>query len=126
MKQGYDFSFSGLKTAVFRETNRYKSGRLPVEDLAASFQEAVVDALVTKTVRASEEFGAKAIHLVGGVSANRSLRRSMKRYSDIPVRVPPEELCTDNAAMIAAAAHWHFIRGDRAPLDLDVVPSLQL
>ena len=126
MKQGYDFSFSGLKTAVFRETNRYKSGRLPVEDLAASFQEAVVDALVTKTVRASEEFDAKAIHLAGGVSANRSLRRSMKRYSDIPVRVPPEELCTDNAAMIAAAAHWHFIRGDRAPLDLDVVPSLQL
>jgi len=126
MKQGYDFSFSGLKTAVFRETNRYKSGRMPVEDLAASFQEAVVDALVTKTVRAADEFGAKAIHLAGGVSANRSLRRSMKRFSDVPVRVPPAELCTDNAAMIAAAAHWHFIRGDRAPLDLDVVPSLQL
>jgi N6-L-threonylcarbamoyladenine synthase len=126
MKQGYDFSFSGLKTAVFRETNRYKSGRMPVEDLAASFQEAVVDALVTKTVRAADEFGVKAINLAGGVSANRSLRRSMKRFSDVPVRVPPAELCTDNAAMIAAAAHWHFIRGDRAPLDLDVVPSLQL
>ncbi len=112
MKRGYDFSFSGLKTAVFREASRYDSGRMPVEDLAASFQEAVVDALVTKTVKAVDEYQAKAVHLTGGVSANRTLQRSMKKRNDVPVRVPPAELCTDNAAMIAAAAHWHFIRGD--------------
>ncbi len=126
MKQGYDFSFSGLKTAVYRETNRYDSGRMPVEDLAASFQEAVVDVLVTKTVRAVDEYQAKAVHLGGGVSANRTLQRAMKKHNEVLVRVPPSELCTDNAAMIAAAAHWHFIRGDRDSLDLDVVPSLRL
>ena len=126
MKQGYDFSFSGLKTAVYREVNRYDSGRMPVEDLAASFQEAVVDVLVTKTVDAVEEFGAKAVHLSGGVSANRTLQRAMKRHIEVPVRVPPAELCTDNAAMIAAAAHWHFIGGERDSLELDVNPSLQL
>jgi N6-L-threonylcarbamoyladenine synthase len=126
MKQGYDFSFSGLKTAVYREVNKRRAGALPVADLAASFQAAVVDALVTKTIMAAEEFGAKAIHLAGGVSANRALQRTMRRFSDLPVRVPPSELCTDNAAMIAAAAHWRFISGDRSNLDLDVVPSLQL
>jgi N6-L-threonylcarbamoyladenine synthase len=126
MKQGYYFRYSGLKTAVYRETNRYDSGRMPVEDLAASFQEAVVDVLVIKTVKAVEEYQAKAVHLAGGVSANRTLRRAMKKYNDVPVRVPPFELCTDNAAMIAAAAHWHFNRGDRDSLDLDVMPSLQL
>jgi N6-L-threonylcarbamoyladenine synthase len=126
MKQGYDFSFSGLKTAVYRETNRYDPGRMPVEDLAASFQAAVIDVLVTKTMRAVDEYKAKAVHLTGGVSANLSLRRAMKKSMDVPVRVPPAELCTDNAAMIAAAAHWHYIRGRRDSLDLDVIPSLQL
>jgi N6-L-threonylcarbamoyladenine synthase len=126
MDEGYDFSFSGLKTAVLRETQRYDEERLPVPDLAASFQAAVVDVLVEKTMRAASEYEVKAVHLAGGVSANRALRWAMNTRLDIPVRYPPLVLCTDNAAMIAAAAHHHFVRGARHDLDIDVVPSLQL
>jgi N6-L-threonylcarbamoyladenine synthase len=126
MDDGYNFSFSGLKTAVLRETKRYDPERLPIPDIAASFQMAVVDALTQKTVRAAEEFGATAVHLVGGVSANRTLRRVMAEQCPVPVRVPPFVLCTDNAAMIAAAAHWHFVDGRRDGLDLDVKPNLSL
>lgn len=125
-EHGYNFSFSGLKTAVLRQTKQFQPGHLPVHDLAASFQAAVVDALVIKTVRAATDYGATAVHLAGGVSANRALRKSMKEALEIPVRVPPPELCTDNAAMIAAAAHWHFINGRRGALSMDVIPSLQL
>jgi N6-L-threonylcarbamoyladenine synthase len=125
-EHGYNFSFSGLKTAVLRQTKQFQPGHLPVHDLAASFQAAVVDALVIKTVRAATDYGATAVHLAGGVSANRALRKSMKEALEIPVRVPPPELCTDNAAMIAAAAHWHFINGRRDALSMDVIPSLQL
>jgi N6-L-threonylcarbamoyladenine synthase len=125
-EHGYNFSFSGLKTAVLRQTKQFQPGRVPVYDLAASFQAAVVDALVIKTVRAATDNGARAVHLAGGVSANRALRKAMKEALDIPVRVPPTELCTDNAAMIAAAAHWHFINGRRDSLNMDVIPSLQL
>ena len=125
-EHGYNFSFSGLKTAVLRQTKQFQMGRMPVHDLAASFQAAVVDALVTKTVRAATDYRATAVHLAGGVSANRALRKAMKEALDIPVRVPPPELCTDNAAMIAAAAHWHFINGRRDSLNMDVIPSLQL
>jgi N6-L-threonylcarbamoyladenine synthase len=123
---GYNFSFSGLKTAVMRETRRYDADRLPVDDLAASFQAAVVDVLVTKTAQAATEHGVTAVHLAGGVSANRALRQAMSDALPIPVRYPPPVLCTDNAAMIAAAAHWRFVHGRRDSLDLDVVPSLQL
>lgn len=126
LDQGYDFSFSGLKTAVLREVERYDEDRLPVADLAASFQAAVVDVLVEKTMRAAAEYSAEAVHMAGGVSANRALRWAMNTRIGVPVRFPPPELCTDNAAMIAAAAHQHFIRGRRDPLDLDVTPSLQL
>ncbi len=126
MDDSYNFSFSGLKTAVMRETRRYKEGRLPVADIAASFQAAVVDALVAKTTRAAEEFDVKAVHIAGGVSANRTLRREMKAAINIPVRFPPDILCTDNAAMIASAAHWHFVNGRRDNLDMDVLPSLRL
>lgn len=125
-EHGYNFSFSGLKTAVLRQTKQFQPGRVPVYDLAASFQAAVVDALVIKTVRAATDNGARAVHLAGGVSANRALRKAMKEALEIPVRVPPTELCTDNAAMIAAAAHWHFINGRRDSLNMDVIPSLQL
>ncbi len=125
-EHGYDFSFSGLKTAVLRQTKHFTPGQLPVNDLAASFQAAVVDALVTKTVRAAEDYNATAIHIAGGVAANRALRKAMKEAVDIPVRVPPIELCTDNAAMIGATAHWHFTIGRRDSLDMDVIPSLQL
>ncbi|GAB4275600.1 MAG: tRNA (adenosine(37)-N6)-threonylcarbamoyltransferase complex transferase subunit TsaD [Candidatus Promineifilaceae bacterium] len=124
---GYNFSFSGLKTAVLRQTQRYKSGKLPVNDLAASFQAAVVDILVEKTTLAAATNGATAVHIVGGVSANSLLRQKMTTaLPDLPVRYPPPELCTDNAAMIGAAAYWRFINHEQSPLDMDVIPSLQL
>lgn len=126
MKDGYNFSFSGLKTAVLRATQRYDAGRLPVDDMAASFQHAVVDALVTKTLRAARDHEVTAIHLAGGVSANSELRHAMQAATDLPVRFPPLALCTDNAAMIGAAAHQHLLRQQFSRLDLDVVASWQL
>lgn len=126
MSDNYNFSFSGLKTAVLRETKRYEEGRFPVADLAASFQAAVVDVLVDKTAKAAGESGATAIHIAGGVSANRALRKQMEESVSVPVRYPPPILCTDNAAMIAAAAHWHLINGQSDRLDIDVLPSLRL
>ncbi|MEM9776394.1 MAG: tRNA (adenosine(37)-N6)-threonylcarbamoyltransferase complex transferase subunit TsaD, partial [Chloroflexota bacterium] len=128
MKDGYNFSFSGLKTAAMREIQRFeKSGEeLPLHDLAAGFQQAVVDVLVIKTGRAVKETGAKGVHISGGVSANSQLRREMAERLDVPVRTPPLFLCTDNAAMIGAAAHQHFTRGERSSADMDVSPSLQI
>jgi N6-L-threonylcarbamoyladenine synthase len=125
MDEGYQFSFSGLKTAVLRESQKYR-GSLPLNDVAASFQAAVVDVLVEKTGRAAAEYGVTAVHLAGGVSANSALRQAMSERLDTPVWYPPLILCTDNAAMIGAAAHWHFVNGRRDPLDIDVIPSLQL
>lgn len=126
MDDGFNFSFSGLKTAVLRATKQYDDRRLPVNDMAASFQAAVVDVLVAKTAQAAAETGATAVHIVGGVAANSALRAAMAREIALPVRYPPLVLCTDNAAMIAAAAHQRFVRGQRDRLDLDVFPSWQL
>ncbi len=123
---GLDFSFSGLKTAVMRQTKRYQQETMPVNDLAASFQAAVVDTLVTKTIEAAKTYKVTAVHLAGGVSANSALRKTMKEKLSLPVRYPPLHLCTDNAAMIGAAAHWQFINGRRDSLAIDVLPSLQL
>ena len=102
---GFDFSFSGLKTAVLRCVEKLEPP-LPLEDLAASFQDAVTRALVRKTLRAREQTGAKAIVLAGGVAANSSLRRQLKAQAPVPVYYPPPGLCTDNAAMVASAAHF--------------------
>lgn len=126
MDDGYNFSFSGLKTAVLRETQRFEAANVPVSDLAAGFQTAVVDALVTKTARATKALGAAAVHLVGGVSANAALRQALVAAVGVPVRYPPPILCTDNAAMIAAAAHWRFLAGQRDLLELDVAPNWPL
>jgi len=126
MDEDFNFSFSGLKTAVLRQVKHFQQDKLPVNDLAASFQAAVVDVLVAKTERAAAAYGVTAVHLAGGVSANRALRRAMRQALNVPVRYPSPILCTDNAAMIGAAAHWQFINGRRGSLDLDVVPSLQL
>ena len=127
MDDGYNFSFSGLKTAVLRQTRQYHNHQhMPVADLAASFQAAVVDVLVEKTARAATAFGVTAVHLAGGVSANSLLRKEMQTRLKVPVRYPSPILCTDNAAMIGAAAHWKYITGQRDPIDLDVLPSLQL
>ncbi len=122
----YNFSFSGLKTAVLRQTRHFQPDGMPVNDIAASFQAAVVDVLVTKTKRAAEAYGVTAVHLVGGVSANSALRQAMKSQINVPVWYPTPILCTDNAAMIGAVAHHHFVNGRQDNINLDVVPSLQL
>jgi N6-L-threonylcarbamoyladenine synthase len=132
-----DFSFSGLKTAVLRELKKLvptlRAGEdappaaAPIADLAASFQAAAVEVLTTKTVNAAREFSAKEIFIAGGVSANKVLQSEMSRRSDgIPVRFPPLILCTDNAAMIAAAGYQRFIAGQRDSLDIDVKPNWKL
>ena len=120
-----DFSFSGLKTAVLRTVEQAGSS-LVAADLAASFQEAMVDVLVTKTVDAAREHGAQAIALAGGVAANLPLRARMQAFSPVPVLIPPVRLCTDNAAMIAAAGHFRYQAGERSALDLDAIPSLPI
>ena len=100
---------------------------LPVPHLAASFQEAVVDVLAEKTTQAAVDSGAAAILLAGGVSANQALRAKVQaRSGSIPVYFPPIEFCTDNAAMIGAAAHQSFLTSRFAGWDLDVVPGLKL
>lgn len=122
----YDFSFSGLKTAVLRVVRELDEAALPVGDLAASFQEAVIDVLVEKTRRAAEAFAVVGVCVCGGVAANARLREVMRQRLAVPVRVPPLFLCTDNAAMVAAAGHYRFRAGERAGWDLDVVANLRL
>ena len=124
----WDFSFSGVKTAVLYETkNIEKAGRpLPVPDLAASFQAAIVDVLVSKTLAAAREFGAKEILVAGGVSANRSLRQAFKSQTEFPVHIPRLSLCTDNAAMIGAAGYFRYTLGHISELDVDVQPNWPL
>lgn len=132
----WDFSFSGLKTAVLREVRKLepdlKAGveaprpGLPISDLAASFQAAVVDVLVGKTLAAAKQFNAAEILIAGGVSANQSLRQGMQENPDFPVHVPPLNLCTDNAAMIAAVGHRRYLAGQRDALDMDVLPTWPL
>ena len=127
----YDFSFSGLKTAVLREVAGYRDrgAPIPVDGLAAAFEEAVVDALATKTVAAAEEHGVAAVAMGGGVEANKSLRRVLRDRLDslgIPLLVPPPAWCTDNGAMIGAAAGFRFATGDRAGSSLEAVPNLSL
>ena len=124
----WNFSFSGLKTAVLREVRQLeKTGRpVPVANLAASFQAAVVDVLFTKTLKAAREFGVKSILVAGGVSANQALCEAFVRQAEFPVHIPPLSLCTDNAAMIASAGYYHFCAGQIDPLDLDVLPTWSL
>ena len=124
----YDFSFSGLKTAVLYEVNelKKKSTTLPVEDLAASFQSAVVDVLFKKTLQAARDYNTKEILVAGGVSANRALRQAFQSQKDFKVHIPPFSLCTDNAAMIAAAGYYRFALGHISQLDIDVQPTWPL
>jgi len=128
LEDSYDFSFSGLKTAVLREVEKHSvlpQGR-QLADLAASVQAAVVDVLATKAARAAEEFRTTAVLLCGGVSANQALRVTTTERATVPVYYPPPILCTDNAAMVGACAHQRFVAGERAGWDLDVVPGLRL
>jgi len=124
----YNFSFSGLKTAVLYLVRRLEEEgkELPLADLAASFQAAVVDVLVEKTRLAAQEHGVKQVLLVGGVAANTLLRQEMRERVEVPVLYPPPELCTDNAVGVASAGWFRLEVGERSGLDLDVVPSLRL
>ena len=127
MHEGLDFSFSGLKTSVVNHARR-NPGTSTV-DIAASFQAAVVDVLCAKTLRAAEQAGARGVVLGGGVAANSLLRSEMSRRgaeAGMKVALPGRAMCTDNAAMIAAAA-WHRLRSD-GPMGLDcgAYPNLKL
>lgn len=147
LRRGYDFSFSGLKTAVLRVVQKYEGGgnrpsrqrsrmitsrtapplrRLPLADLAASFQAAVADVLVEKTNRAAIEYQVEEVLLAGGVASNTLLRREMATRLSVPVRCPPSSLCTDNAAMVASAGHFKYVAGERHEWSLDVQPGLAI
>jgi N6-L-threonylcarbamoyladenine synthase len=119
-----NFSFSGVKTALLRlvEGDQVNSG----DDAAASFQEAIVEVLVTKTVAAARQYRVKQVLLAGGVAANKLLRQRLTEQSPIPVAIPDLALCTDNAAMIAACGYFRFQADEVSGLDLDVVPGLKL
>ena len=150
-----DFSFSGLKTALLRLVEPYRlpdapeaiapsrgpfkehrparyREAMPVEDLAASFQLAVVEPLVEKTVRAAEAHGVRTVLLAGGVAANRLLRTTLEAAvaerlpSDVVFRCPPFTYCTDNAAMIAGAGYFALRRGDQAGWEADIAPRLPI
>ncbi|MDQ3707076.1 MAG: tRNA (adenosine(37)-N6)-threonylcarbamoyltransferase complex transferase subunit TsaD [Chloroflexota bacterium] len=153
LKGTYDFSFSGLKTALLRKVQEYGvvtskpapwqkqeseganghtspaaavpivERELPVADLAASFQAAVVDALVEKTAAAAAEYNAREVLVAGGVAANGLLRSRLKERLPMPFRYPPIVLCTDNAAMIAAAAHYRYEDALQHDLTMDIEPS---
>ena len=125
-KRAYDFSFSGLKTAVLNLVKKIGEDEIPVNDIAASAQAAIVDTLVEKTQLAVEEFDAKYVLLAGGVAANKMLRAEMSARASRPVLFPPPRLCVDNAAMIAAAAWRHYRAGETSAWDLDVIPNLKL
>jgi N6-L-threonylcarbamoyladenine synthase len=127
----YDFSFSGLKTAVLREVQGYRDRGepIPVDGISAAFEEAVVDALVTKTVAAAVDHGVAAVALGGGVAANRALRATLEERlgaRGLPLLVPRPAWCTDNGAMIGAAAGFRFAAGDRADAALEAIPNLSL
>ena len=154
LRDSYDFSFSGLKTAVLHQIEgrqnrearvstknlpqRGKSAPAPapaaeprhtdrfVAQLASAFQESVVDVLVTKATDAARAYGATEILLAGGVAANARLRSELARRAHVPVRCPPITLCTDNAAMIAATAFYRFADGRQNGWELDVQPNLRL
>lgn len=126
-----DFSFSGLKTAVVNYAHRARQRGVVVEkeNLAASFQQAVVDVLVDKTMMAVEKYQIRVVMLAGGVAANSALRRQLaERAGDEGIRMiyPPPVLCTDNAAMVACAGYYKYLREDFAPLTLNAVPNLKL
>ena len=119
-----DFSFSGLKTALLRLVEGGKVSS--VYDAAASFQQAVIDVLVTKTLSVAREHRVRQIMLAGGVAANKALRVRFKESSTIPVLIPELILCTDNAAIIAACGYFSLKKGKMSNLDMDVIPGLTL
>lgn len=127
----YDFSFSGLKSSVLNYINscEMKQEEINRADIAASFQEAVVDVLVTKAVKAAKEYGMKKVAIAGGVAANSSLREAMVKAckeNDLTFYYPTPIFCTDNAAMIGSAAYYEYLKGTRSGLDLNAIPNLKI
>ncbi|QNM06984.1 tRNA (adenosine(37)-N6)-threonylcarbamoyltransferase complex transferase subunit TsaD [Qiania dongpingensis] len=127
----YDFSFSGLKSAVLNYLNHEKmrGEKVSQSDLAASFQNAVVESLVSRTVLAAREFGIRDVVIAGGVASNSALRAAMKEACEkegFRFYHPSPALCTDNAAMIGAAAYYEYQKGTRSGWDLNAVPNLKL
>ena len=127
----YDFSFSGLKSAVlnYLNTASMNNETIVTEDVAASFQQAVIDVLVGHSMEALDKYGFKKFAIAGGVASNSSLRAAFEKACSekgVEFFLPPPILCTDNAAMIGSAAYFEYIRGLRNGLDLNAVPNLKL
>ncbi|SDJ93860.1 tRNA (adenosine(37)-N6)-threonylcarbamoyltransferase complex transferase subunit TsaD [Natronincola ferrireducens] len=127
----YDFSFSGLKSAVLNYLNsqRMKGNPIVIEDVAASFQQAVIEILVEKTMACAIEKGVKQITIAGGVAANSGLRQLLGKKAEahgLHLKYPSLKLCTDNAAMIGCVAYYDYIKGYRSSLDLNGIPNLKI
>jgi N6-L-threonylcarbamoyladenine synthase len=140
-EHGYDFSFSGLKTAVVNYVQRQSVARLEtskvaqpsdylqMKDLVASFQQAVVDTLVDKTLKAAKDYKVKTVALAGGVSANSLLRKELQAQGQkqgLDIHIPQAALCTDNAAMIGCAAYYKLQRNELADFALSPLANLKL
>lgn len=127
----YDFSFSGVKSAVLNHLNgcRMKGEEIVEADIAASFQKAVCDVLVSHAIQAVKDYQIPRLAMAGGVASNSALRQAMREACErekIPLYYPSPILCTDNAAMIGAAAYYEYMNGTRHGLDLNAVPNLKL
>ena len=127
----YDFSFSGIKSAVLNHLNycQMKQKKIVPADIAASFQQAVVDTLVSRTMRAADEFGFKRVAIAGGVASNSAIRQAMSEACEkkgLEFYYPSPIYCTDNAAMIGAAAYYEYKNGVRHGWDLNAMPNLPL
>lgn len=127
----FDFSFSGLKSAVLNYLNnsKQKGIEIVVEDVAASFQQSVIEVLVEKTIKAAKDKNVKIVTLAGGVAANEGLRKLISKRcieEGLDLKYPSKKLCTDNAAMIGCAAYYDYLKGYRADLTLNAVPNLKL